>query len=479
MTTDNSNIISNFVNGKKTKIIAPAGYGKTHFISDCIKYTFENKLGKQLILTHTHAGVASIRAKLFKNNIPTSAYKIETICGYAQKYVFSFIKHSAIPNQENKNFYPFIIDCAINLFSKRNIQQIIQKTYSGIFIDEYQDCTKEQQNMLMKLKDIIPLHILGDPLQGIFDFNNIVDFDTDLNDFTEYDEKLTIPWRWSLNGNNFALGKDLQLIRETLLANNNIKLDKNIYPNIKIKIITGNIYKNKEYKKNLYKELDSNNILIITNGQINQRKKIRSTLGKYINIQLLEAIDDKDFYSISHDFDSLITSKSQYKSFIKILEKIFTEQGIKTWFNKNGLIKKKDAIAKIFSDKLYPYVKKLSNNIATYNDLYNMFLQLKNHLTCWRKDLLFSVIISLKNATLENSTVYTAMCKHKNHIRIVGRKIYGKCLGTTLLTKGLEFDNVVILDAQDFTDKKSFYVAVTRACKNLTIFTTTTNLIFK
>jgi len=39
------------------------------------------------------------------------------------------------------------------------------------------------------------------------------------------------------------------------------------------------------------------------------------------------------------------------------------------------------------------------------------------------------------------------MKKQKNILRRIGRKIFGKCMGTTLLTKGLEFDTVVILNA--------------------------------
>jgi DNA helicase-2/ATP-dependent DNA helicase PcrA len=39
------------------------------------------------------------------------------------------------------------------------------------------------------------------------------------------------------------------------------------------------------------------------------------------------------------------------------------------------------------------------------------------------------------------------------------------------LTKGLEFDNVVILNAQDFNDPKHLYVALTRCCKRLVVIT--------
>jgi len=473
--------INNFVNGNKTKIIAPAGYGKTHFTSDCIQYAYEHNLGKQLILTHTHAGIASIKEKLSKNNIPVSAYRVETICGYAQKYVFSFIDHSTIPEQNSNDFYTFIIEQAIGLFGKKSIQKIIQSTYKGIFIDEYQDCTKNQHAMLMKLKDVIPLHILGDPMQGIFNFNDIplVDFNTDLNDFDNSAGELDIPWRWHLEGNNINLGNDLKSIRQQLLLNNNITLG--IYQNVITKTITGTIYDNPSYKNQLYAALNDSNVLLIAHGQIDQRKNLRRALGTSCGIQLLEAIDDKHFYSIANDIDVLLTSSKQFSKFISIAGKLFAHTDINVWFNNNGLVKKRTQIDKQISESILPFVTKLLSNSASYNDLYQLFYKLKNtfHFNCWRADLLWSVIVVLQNAASNNIEAKKAMYEHKNHIRIIGRKIYGRCIGTTLLTKGLEFDNVVILDAQNFTDKKNFYVAITRACKKLTIFTTNTTLTFR
>ena len=84
---------------------------------------------------------------------------------------------------------------------------------------------------------------------------------------------------------------------------------------------------------------------------------------------------------------------------------------------------------------------------------------------------MYSFIKSLKTATLENITVFEAMKKNRNVIRRIGRKVISKCIGTTLLTKGLEFNTVVILDAHKFDDHKKLYVAVSRACKSLHIFT--------
>ncbi len=95
-----------------------------------------------------------------------------------------------------------------------------------------------------------------------------------------------------------------------------------------------------------------------------------------------------------------------------------------------------------------------------------------------RLDLLNSIIKSMNIAISEKKSVYEGMVSHKNIIRRVGRKIYGKCIGTTLLTKGLEFDTVAILNAHRFENYKHFYVAITRACKRLIIFSQNETLCF-
>ena len=205
---------SDFISKEKCLLVAPAGFGKTHALAECIVRTPDDK--KQLILTHTHAGIASIKEKVNRLKIPASKYHIETITGFAQKYTLAFYCGNDIPLQEDPTkYYPFIIEKATELFELKTIQKTILYSYQGLFVDEYQDCTDIQHQMITALSEIIPIHILGDPVQGIFDFNGtLVDFDNDLNDYEEV-EQLDTPWRWN-NVNRNDLGQDLKTIRNRL-----------------------------------------------------------------------------------------------------------------------------------------------------------------------------------------------------------------------------------------------------------------------
>ena len=100
----------------------------------------------------------------------------------------------------------------------------------------------------------------------------------------------------------------------------------------------------------------------------------------------------------------------------------------------------------------------------------------KLKLSSRRPELLTTIKKSLRRSIQNEKSVYKSLCQLKNEIRMMGRKIEGRYIGTTLLTKGLEFDTVVILGADLIPDKRNFYVGISRACKDLYLITEKTGL---
>jgi len=90
---------------------------------------------------------------------------------------------------------------------------------------------------------------------------------------------------------------------------------------------------------------------------------------------------------------------------------------------------------------------------------------------CFRKELFSDLCKAIDNASLQGGVVYESMKNIRNIKRHIGKTIHGKSIGTTLLTKGLEFETVVVLDAQKIDCPKNFYVAFTRASRRLIVFT--------
>lgn len=509
--------IDTFLSLRKSLLISPAGYGKTYSIVQCVK----RAEGKSLILTHTHAGVAAIKNALNNQAIDKQIYQIETITSYAQKYVKAYCNEVFPPITPSEDYWLFVLEKAEQILKNKHIKDVIGSTYKHLFVDEYQDCTILQHKVILALSEILQTHILGDPLQGIMNFNKkdrLVSFyNDDLKEFIKVKE-LEKPYRWSKEGNNEVLGEYLKKIRNTLLKNiendehNNIDLNDN--PNKAFCLIQteGNAYSydeiskntnkyNKDKNKNFtYQELlrriiqnNKNNpslesLLIISNTPYNPKKtsvQIRAELKSRLyspELNLLEAIDDESFYEVAKSADKVICDG--LKNNLKILRDDFL---LKIFVSSNTEMKKwiKDSYELVHKTK--------KSEILIYQNLLKYIEDLKKHpngvilskivqlfykdigLKCSRTDFYNCIQNALLN-TDENKTVYDTMTAQRNKLRRVGRKVIGKCLGTVALTKGLEFDTVIILDAHNFKSSKDLYVAMTRACKNLIIFSQKTIL---
>jgi len=467
-----------FISIKKSMLIAPAGYGKTHTIAECLKYTQEQ--GKQLILTHTHAGVASIKEKIKKEGISNSRYEVETITSFSQKYVLSFYIKDDIPNQEDaKLYYPFLIEKAITLFKLGPIKRIIDKSYGGLFVDEYQDCTIKQHELILLLSEIIPTHIIGDFLQGIFDFNGerLVDLNSsiDMQDFLLSKYKLDKPQRW-IKSNNTNLGEDLYNIRVELI--NKKEIDLNKYSSIEKHIISELDLFNpsKVYNKKLRSLLSEKSVLLLhpDSSSIHPRKKIIGLFNNGFN--MVEAIDDKEFYKLSKEAD-LIIKEDISNQLVSISKSLFNKTGFDNWFNNKSFKNKKKPEDKVLIHPIESKIKILENKISfsIVSEILKDIHKLPG-IKCYRKELLNTFCKALEEAEILSTSVFESMVNKRNLTRRIGRKIYGKCIGTTLLTKGLEFDTVAIINAHKFECPKHLYVAMTRASKRLIVFTNNSTL---
>lgn len=510
-----------FVNEQRAFVVAPAGYGKTYTIAKCLEFT----RGRQLILTHTHAGISSIKEKLKNLSIPSSSYSVETISSFAQKYVMAFCASTSIPDQENGLYHPFIIKQAAAIIKTVPVRDVIKASYSGMFVDEYQDCTNSQHDLIMILSGLIPTHILGDHLQAIFDFNeDLNDFPHSLikNNFTRFPD-LETPHRWSSSSKSILLGNELKKIRSNL--ENQIAIDltpyqisyddngKTIPPQDNKGIFflkappEDKIKSESSYKKtlnnivyNAKNEQTLNSLLVImpTYEEVlpNGKKNLRGGIGErkkisqlYQPLLLIEAIDDKSFYSLAKKIDSLISDISNdrkpYAKVLGLLIRIFKKTDFKDWLTKKddgdySFTNKRDDFQKIKSAKIKKTFDDfvLNPSAGSFYIIVTSVLELLK-LKSSRPGVLSSILKALEESRVDNIPLYEAMKNHRNLIRRSGRKIDGKCIGNTLLTKGLEFDTVVILDAHQFDCPKHLYVALTRCCKSLVIFSNSDSLIAK
>lgn len=508
-------IVEDFLSQEKSLLIAPAGYGKTYTIVQCV-----NKAnGKSLILTHTHAGVAALKNALKEQQIDKKYYEIETITSYAQKYVKAYCAET-LPDITDDNYWIFILEKAESIFKNTHIKDVIKQTYSHLFVDEYQDCTISQHKVILAVSESIPTHILGDPLQGIMDFNKETDplvnfYNDDLKDFIKTPE-LTIPHRWQKEGNNPSLGNYLVNIRKKLIENlennakNEIDLTNNSNNSFYFIKTSGSVYsyeginketnilnkqtKNKYTYKQLIKSIlensknlpDYESLLIISKPPYRRNKsqvEIRADLKSALYcpaLYLLEAIDEKSFYKLSNMADEIVSEglNINLKKLYDFLANLFNKTDIDKWINSKSynLIRKTNDYDKQISNEIQELIGTFNNSkqpllFGKIIEYFYYTLKLK----CNRTEFIYCILNAIKMTEYGNS-IYKTMVEQRNKFRRVGRKVDGKCLGTVALTKGLEFDTVIILDAEGFKNPKELYVAMTRACKNLFIFSQNSKL---
>jgi DNA helicase-2/ATP-dependent DNA helicase PcrA len=476
--------IDKFLSEFRSMICAPAGYGKTHTIISSV--ILNSSTLPILVLTHTNAGVAAIREKAKTNKIDMHRLVVSTICGYAQMLVDYFVKNNfSLPQQNDASlYYKAIITEACKVSFSAPVQLFLSKSYSHIIVDEFQDCSLEQFKLIETIGKMIPIHILGDYLQSIYGFNNdtIVDMNgTECEIYRRNIQTLETPWRW-INASSKELGEELHSIRQRLENELSIDLSKLIYVKY-FPYNEGDKYvNNSPYKRAMSHICNYNGkekIVLITphDNILGYRNKI---IKSYHSLILLEAVDAKDFYTVAHDLDEM-TASTALKTIVKIFRQYAKKTVIDRYININGEIKKCRKAEYIQINK------KLSEAVEQMTTQYNYLniikfietLERLPDMRIFRCQIIYDAKLALKEAACNKTLIETAMIKIHNTRRRVGRQIRSKSVGTALLTKGLEFDHVVILDAHLFTDKKFFYVALTRGCKSVTIISEKKILKFK
>ncbi len=226
------------------------------------------------------------------------------------------------------------------------------------------------------------------------------------------------------------------------------------------------------YNKKVWELTKEDNVLIIhpDSSNLNVRKKFTSQFNNAF--VLVEAIDNNDFYEFSRRFDN-IDSNNVYDIIYNLIPDLFNGTTSRNkWFDNKGIKRKKTEGDRGIIEPIQEDIKRIRLKISL-SVISRILRKIKSlpDMKCYRKEILFDLCKALEQAEYKDILVYEAMKEIRNIKRRMGRKVSGRCIGTTLLTKGLEFDTVAVLDAHNFKCPKNFYVAITRACRKLMIFT--------
>lgn len=445
-------------------VIAPAGCGKTQTIVQMVAL---NDNGKQLILTHTHAGVQSLAKRLKKLKIPSNCYHLETIAGWALRLARGYPDTTKFskPFPDDKGDWKVILEGVKQLISLSFMKKVIQASYTGIIIDEYQDCTLQQHELILNLASILPCRIFGDPLQGIFGFgkgDTLVDWSSDIKpNFTEVIHE-PVPYRWE--GKNIRLGHWLMDVRKKLLNNESISLEDcpiNWIPS-----------PNNEKNQALWQSIKKDGTIVVVHPQ-NSSSNICHKLASQLQekFQSLEEMEARDLLKWAGKLDKSSGGKrvvliiefasaccTQVSTELKTIKQKF-EESDKPDFSR---IKNYKEIATLLT------IVSQQQDFTSMIDTLNMMRKMISGFM-YRADLWHSMIQALNFYKTGNyPSLYEAAWHARQRQRFMGRVEYPRIISRTLLVKGLEYDHGILLDAHQF-DRKNLYVALTRASSSLTI----------
>ena len=203
-------------------VVAAAGCGKTELIARSVAVA----QGRQLVLTHTNAGVDAIRRRLRRHGVPAERIAVD---GWCLKYLVGYPSRSGgLPvNADGETNWNAICPVMANLLRSRTIRKVVEASYDGMYVDEYQDCDESQHELIIRIADIVPTRILGDPLQAVFRFaGEPPPWAGPVEEAFPRVATLTTPWRWTRPGENHDLGAWLIQARGILEARRPLDLEE-------------------------------------------------------------------------------------------------------------------------------------------------------------------------------------------------------------------------------------------------------------
>ncbi|MCD8208371.1 MAG: UvrD-helicase domain-containing protein [Bacteroidales bacterium] len=504
-------------------IMAPAGYGKTEMISDLAKWSEGRPL---LILTHTNAGVEALKKRMRDKGINSGRYKIHTIAAYCIRLCMAykntaeidvslspFLERQTITGQitdrltrkrnkaeraQIRAYYNQMYTGAKKIFETAWAHEMLKCSYSAVVVDEYQDCTKRQQDVFVKMNEILHVYVFGDPLQGIFSFDEGDDEDDKIVEwkdipFAEVDSEKEIqnikPYRWE--NTNRPLGKYLtslgRQLRSVLEGRKcTISFDdpecRELISDGSIEIIDPMVFNDRA--RNIIRGIRTgqSSVAFITQFEGKQLKFCRSMGGL---LQYDETRECDMLMRYAAYFDSRLDNRTDLAlSAIVFAWECFSNVGdeLKTYMQnlEKGNAEFGSAIKKHrdFGDLLQsmirgdPYdlitaiIKWVSDNKERKKEGGKLF-------SCNRRELFEDMVRSINYAKTNGKPIHESAEIIRSNPEF--RRSYSskpRCMSSrTLLSKGLQFDYVIVDMYTNPLDAKNFYVAMTRAMRKVYIVT--------
>jgi DNA helicase-2/ATP-dependent DNA helicase PcrA len=449
-------------------VAAPAGCGKTHLIADAL--TRHGSAKPILVLTHTNAGVAALRGRLDRAGVPPRAYRLATIDGWAMRLVSTFPGRSAhdpeiLEMRRPGTDYPAIRDAATTLLASGHVRDVLAASYARLIVDEYQDCSVRQHNLIAWAAQTLPTCVLGDPMQAIFGFGSdpLARWDEDVCAQFPMVGELATPWRW-INANAEPLGHWLLEVRRQLLRGDPIDLGAAPAAVRWVELDGTQDHQRRLAAARVPPPHGSSRVLIIGDSRSpdSQRQFASQTPGAVT----VEAVDLRDLVSFARDFDP--AAPDALERLARFAQSVMTNVGAA------DLVRRVQSLVRGTARHPPSDVERVALAFVgapSHRAAVDLLVEIgkEGGVRTHRPAVLRACMKALRLCGgTEGLTFHDAAIRMREQHRLVGRPLPKRAVGSTLLVKGLEAEVAVVLNAAGL-DARNLYVAMTRGSTALTV----------
>lgn len=455
-------------------VTAPAGCGKTQLIADTLAAHTGSK--PILVLTHTNAGVAALRARMARAAIPSSAYRISTIDGFAMRLAGKFPLRSGLSAQtlelaNPSQDYPAIREAAANLLEAGHINAALRATYARLLVDEYQDCNTAQHRLVAWAAQTLPTCVLGDPMQAIFGFggNHLVNWQVDVEAQFPSVGMLQTPWRWRRAGTE-ELGQWLLNARTHLQAGQPVAL-QGAPPEVKWVQLTAETAEAQRRAAARTRGRNAQDSVLIIGDAMNVRGRHQLT-SQTPGATVVERVDLVELIQFARAFDPV--GPNPLRQVVEFAASLMTGVGAAALLERVRVLQNgrpRNPPTPIEAAAL-AFVQ--GPSVAEACRLLHSFArQPGTHV--YRPEVLRCCQAAMQVAARGTCTLKEAALQAREHHRHMSRPIARRSVGSTLLLKGLEADVAVVLEPQAMT-AAHLYVALTRGARQIVVCSPTSIL---
>jgi len=452
---------------QRGSITAPAGCGKTQLIAD----TLSQHTGAKpvLILTHTNAGVTTLRLRMQKAGVPASAYHIATIDGFSMRLVAMFPQRSAIAPavlllQNPGVDYPAIRIAAKHLLQSGHLNEVFVASYAHLIVDEYQDCNLVQHALVTELSMVLPTCVLGDPMQAIFGFrgNQLVDWNTNVLPHFPAIGELSQPWRWT-NAGTPEFGQWLLECRRKLLAGGDIDL-RQAPPEVVFVELQSATAIQQRLTAALTPAVTRDGDVLVIGDSRNPRSR-RQMASQTPGASAVEPVDLADLTLFGVTFN--LQSADALTRLVTFAAEVMTQVGPAALLPRLGSLLQGTARnpATEAEAALVAFAKAPSFPLAIEA---LRALTRQNNARVYRPDVLYCCLRAMRMAIGGSCSFADATVRERERNRHESRPLARRAIGSTLLLKGLEAE-VAVITAPEEMDARHLYVAFTRGSKKLVV----------